>query len=77
MSNIVLYSTHCPKCIFLEKRLKSAGINFKSITDIQTMLNMGFKNAPMMTVDGKIMNFTEANNWIKASITTEKMEDGQ
>jgi hypothetical protein len=62
--DIILYSTHCPKCIVLEKKLNNANIDFTLVEDQDVMISKGFMSAPMLEVDGKVMNFTEANNWI-------------
>lgn len=61
---VTLYSTHCPKCEVLKKKLNSNGIDFEEVNDIKIMVKMGFMTAPILEVDGKIMNFSEANKWI-------------
>lgn len=61
---VILYSTHCPKCIVLEKKLSATGIDFTLVEDADIMQQKGFMAAPMLEVDGKVMNFIEANNWI-------------
>lgn len=62
--NIKLYSTHCPKCIVLEKKLRQKGISFEEINDIDVMEAKGFMQAPMLEVDGIVMDFKQANDWI-------------
>jgi predicted DsbA family dithiol-disulfide isomerase len=61
---ITLYSTHCPKCNILTQKLNQANIQYNEINDVEVMLAKGFSSAPMLEVDGTIMNFYEANNWI-------------
>lgn len=61
---IILYSTHCPKCIVLEKKLKQKAVAFKEINDVSIMESKGFMSAPMLEVDGEIFDFTNANKWI-------------
>ena len=63
--SVVLYSTHCPKCNVLEKKLKSAGIEYEEVDDVNVMLGMGLTSAPNLEVDGQIMDFAQATNWIK------------
>ena len=63
--NVILYSTHCPKCNVLEKKLKAAGIEYEEVNDINVMLEKGLQSAPNLEVDGQIMDFTQATNWIK------------
>ena len=64
---IVLYSTNCPRCMVLEKKLKSTNIDFTINNDISEMLSLGFMEAPILQVDDKYMNFKEAIDWIGAS----------
>lgn len=61
---ITLYSTHCPRCNVLEKKLEKKGIEFELNEDIQILIKKGFTTAPVLEVDGKFMNFMEANKWI-------------
>lgn len=62
--NIVLYSTHCPKCEILTKKLNSKNIIYDEVDDINEMLQRGFMEAPVLEVDGKFMNYVDANKWI-------------
>lgn len=61
---VILYTTHCPKCMVLEKKLKSKNISYIENTNIDEMLKRGFDTTPMLEVDAKVMNFKEANTWI-------------
>ena len=62
--NIVLYTTHCPKCMVLEKKLKSKNIEYSFVDDVNLMISKGFETTPMLEVDGEIMDFKNANEWI-------------
>ena len=62
--DVKLYSTHCPKCIILEKKLNQKNISFEEINDIDVMEAKGFMQAPMLEVDGVVMDFKQANDWI-------------
>ena len=62
--NIILYSTHCPNCIILEKKLKQKNIKFIEINDIGIMEEKGFMSAPMLEVDGVTMSYRTAIQWI-------------
>ena len=61
---ITLFSTHCPRCVVLEKKLKQKGIDYNEVNDVAIMEEKGFLTAPVLEVDGKIMDFKEANDWI-------------
>lgn len=64
---VKLYSTNCPKCNVLEKKLKTSNINFSKIEnfDVEKFINEGFNSAPILEVDGKRMKYTEAITWLK------------
>lgn len=62
--DVKLYSTHCPKCIVLEKKLNQKNISFEEINDIDVMTAKGFMQAPMLEVNGEVMDFKQANDWI-------------
>ncbi len=61
---IVLYSTHCPKCNVLEKKLKQKNISYKEINDIEIMKEKGYLTVPVLDVDGTSMDFKTASDWI-------------
>lgn len=62
---VVLYSTGCPKCTVLKKKLQAKNIEFTEINDVSTMLKMGLDEVPVLKVDNKIMPFKKAVEWIK------------
>jgi len=62
--NVILYSTRCPKCKVLEKKLNDKGVKYTENTDIEYMLSLGIQSAPMLEVDGERMNFNEAIKWV-------------
>lgn len=61
---ITLYTTHCPKCVVLEKKLNNKNIDFKICDDIDYMLSLNIQQAPYLKVDNKLMDFSEAIKWI-------------
>jgi glutaredoxin len=63
--SVVLYSTNCPKCKVLEKKLDSIGVDYTIVTDEDLMISKGFSSAPMLEVDGNIMDFGNAVRWAK------------
>lgn len=62
--NVTLYTTHCPKCDILEKKMLSKGIPFSVVDNVKEMLVLGIVQAPMLQVDGNLMDFVTANNWV-------------
>ena len=61
---VTLYSTDCPKCKVLEKKLDDSGVAYETEKDIDIMLEKGFVSAPMLEVDGVVMNFKEGIEWV-------------
>lgn len=62
--SIILYTTGCPRCKILEKKLEEKGIKYDICEDIGVMVNKGFVSAPMLELDGEIMDYTKANEWL-------------
>ena len=60
----ILFSTGCPKCTILKKKMSQKGIEYTEVNDAQQMLDMGLKSVPWLEVDGQMMNFEQANKWI-------------
>lgn len=60
----ILYSTRCPKCQILEKKLVQKGIEYTEVNDMQSMLDMGLQSVPWLEVNGQMMDFNQANQWI-------------
>jgi len=64
MAKIILYSTNCPKCNVLEKKLQSKNINFEICNDVDLMLSKGIQQAPYLEVDNELMDFSKAVKWV-------------
>ena len=63
MSNYILYSSNCPKCKILETKLNQKKIDFtikNSEEDFQQLFDEGFREMPVLEVDGKKYTFGEA-----------------
>lgn len=65
---IKLYSSHCPKCIVLEKLMANKGIKFEVIDDENIYLSIAELNnimsMPFAEIDGKIYNSKELQKYI-------------
>lgn len=62
--NIILYSTGCPKCNILKKKLADAKMEYSVVEDVDVMLSKGLKDVPWLEVDGNLMNFVDSSKWI-------------
>jgi len=63
---IVLYSNHCPRCNILLTKLTSSNIEFTVEDNIDVLTEKGFDFMPVLEVDGKCLNFIEANAYINS-----------
>lgn len=61
---ITLFTTDCPRCRVLEKKLQAKGIDFTENHDVTEVVEHGFISAPVLKVDGKYMDFAKANQYI-------------
>lgn len=61
---ITLYSTGCPRCEVLKKKLSEKSVAYTEVTSVDDMLALGIKEVPVLSVDGGLMSFKEATRWI-------------
>lgn len=61
---IIFYSTGCPKCKVLLSKLKEKKIDFVESADIDFLLSKGFTSVPVLEVDGVLLDFKRAIDWI-------------
>lgn len=64
MSNIILFSTGCPKCNVLKKKLDTANIEYIVIDDINQMMSLGITTVPVLKVDGEMLSYTDAVKYV-------------
>lgn len=64
-NKVVLYSTGCPKCNVLKRKLDGAGIKYEVVNDADEMLKLGMKSAPALSVNGDILDFGKAISWVR------------
>ena len=63
---ITLFSTNCPKCKVLEKKLNDKNIEYKIETDIDKMFELDITQVPMLMIDDKLYDFSKAVEWVNA-----------
>lgn len=62
---MTLFSTNCPQCKVLEKKLEQKGIQFEITNDIEELIKMGIKRAPILkTDDGQYLDFSNAIKYV-------------
>jgi len=64
MEEIILYTTHCPKCRVLETKLQRKQIAYRECTDIEEMKSLGIQSVPQLKVRNELMDFVQANAFI-------------
>jgi len=64
--SVTFYTTHCPKCRVIETKLKRKGVSYNIVDDTKVMMDMGIRSAPQLMVDGNLMDFKQANDWINS-----------
>lgn len=61
-----LYTTHCPQCMVLEKKLAQKDINYFEHDNIDEIRELGYTSVPILVVDEKKMPFGEAIQWVNS-----------
>lgn len=70
MEKIILYSTNCPKCKVICKKLQQKNLDFTEIdciadtTYITMLSSKGFRSMPVLRVGDEYFDFMKANKWI-------------
>ena len=67
MDKIILYSNNCPRCKILKKKLDDNKINYEIIDDVDTMIDKGLSTVPVLEINGKMLDFKEAVEWVNNS----------
>lgn len=62
--NVILYSTGCPKCKVLKQKLDSKAIPYTENNSVSDMTVLGITQVPVLAVDGELLNFKLAVEWI-------------
>lgn len=64
---VKLYSTGCPKCEVLKKKLAQKGIEYVEISDENKLISLGITHIPQLSVnDGELMDFTTAVDFVNS-----------
>lgn len=63
-NTIILYSTGCPKCNVLKKKLNAAGIKYSEINDVNIMTELNIDTVPVLKVNDKMLSYIDAVKYI-------------
>lgn len=61
---LVLYSTGCPKCRVLKKKLSDKGLAFEENSSVDEMEKLGITEVPVLSIDGELLEFSAAIQWV-------------
>lgn len=62
---INFFTTGCPKCKILKKKMDDKGISYNTVTDIEVMTALGIESVPVLQFDdGALMDFGQAIKWV-------------
>lgn len=61
---MILYSTGCPKCNVLKKKMAAAGIDYTEVNDSAAIKEKGIVFVPVLEVNNKLYSFKEAVDYI-------------
>lgn len=64
LTNIILYSTGCPRCDVLKDKLEAKGVVYTENNSVEEMTALGIDEVPILSIDGKLHNFKEAVEWV-------------
>ena len=74
MQKIIFYTTNCPRCQVLKKKMDSLGIEYELNNDIEEMLLQGIQTVPMLRIEEELLDssslttlvdFSQAVKWLK------------
>lgn len=63
---VVYIQNGCPKCMVLKKKLEDCGIQYTESNDLDVLIKNGFSFTPVLSINGRMMNFSEAIQWINS-----------
>jgi glutaredoxin len=61
---LIMYTTGCPKCKVLASKLNAKGVEYETCTDTSVMESKGIETLPVLSVDGKLLEFSDAVKWV-------------
>lgn len=64
INKVILYTTHCPRCEVLEKKLQEKGVIYEISEDTQFLIDNGFSEVPILKVDDEYLTFLTAVGWL-------------
>ena len=70
MKKMILYTTHCPKCNILNKKLQDKNVEYEIVEDINVISSLGIKSVPVLCVSDdentNMMTYFDAVKYINS-----------
>ncbi len=70
--NVVLYTTHCPKCEVLAQKLTLKNVKYTVCDDIDKVIatgeRIGIMSAPFLKIEDEYMDFSKAVKWLNEEV---------
>ena len=64
---IILYSTGCPKCQVLKRKLDEKNIVYTVCDSVDEMLGLGISQVPVLKINDTLLDFSGAVSWLNNS----------
>jgi hypothetical protein len=65
---VKLFSSRCPMCLILEKKLKDKNIEFEIINDFKELPDLGFRSLPILRFGDKYMDFSDSMKFLSEMV---------
>ena len=65
MVDAILYSTGCPKCQVLAKKLEKSTLSYEVCNDVEKIKSMGFSEVPVLSIYGGSINYLTYKDAVK------------
>lgn len=65
MQKIIFYTTNCPRCQVLKKKMDNLGIDYELNDDIEEMMLQGIQTVPVLKIEKQLLDFSQAVKWLK------------
>ncbi len=65
MKELIMHTTHCPKCETLKSLLSKNGILFKENTDVNIMHDKGINSVPILEHNGELYTYVQSVKLIR------------
>ena len=64
INEVILYTTHCPKCRVLKEKLDMCDIDYNECNDVEVMRQLNITHVPVLSIAGTLYEYKQAINLI-------------